>query len=68
MNMPTQITFSDDQAEAWDAVADALRISGVDLDDSLLMPPQSEKTSVMAVIGKAGTAVEDPARGCRMRA
>jgi len=55
MNMPTQITFSDDQAEAWDAVADALRLSGVDLDDSLLMPPQSEKTSVMAVIGKAGS-------------
>lgn len=55
MNIPTQITFSDDQAEAWDAVADALRLSGVDLDDSLLSPPASEKSSVMAVIGKAGS-------------
>lgn len=55
MNIPAQITFSDDQAEAWDAVSDALRLSGVDLDDSLLMPPQSEKASVMAIIGKAGS-------------
>ncbi|MEJ6399030.1 ATP-dependent DNA helicase [Yoonia sp. 208BN28-4] len=54
MNAPT-ITFSDDQAQAWDDVASALRQSGVDLDDSLLMPPQSEKSSVMAVIGKAGS-------------
>ncbi len=51
----TPITFSDDQAEAWDNVADALRLSGVDLDDSLLMPPQSDTSSVMAVIGKAGS-------------
>jgi len=27
----------------------------VDIDDNLLMPPQSEKSSVMAVIGKAGS-------------
>ncbi|MDG1376708.1 MAG: AAA family ATPase [Yoonia sp.] len=49
------IIFSDDQAEAWDDVATMLRQSGVDLDDSLLMPPQSDKRSVMAVIGKAGS-------------
>ncbi len=49
------IKFSDDQAEAWDDVATMLRQSGVDLDDSLLMPPQSDKRSVMAVIGKAGS-------------
>ena len=55
MNVPSQITFSEDQAEAWDAVSEALRLSGVDLDDSLLLPPQSEKSSVMAVIGKAGS-------------
>ncbi|MCG3266767.1 ATP-dependent RecD-like DNA helicase [Yoonia sp. I 8.24] len=54
MNAPA-ITFSDDQAEAWDNVAAALRQSGVDLDDSLLTPPASEKSSVMAVIGKAGS-------------
>jgi exodeoxyribonuclease-5 len=51
----TDLTFSDDQAEAWDNVAAALRLAGVDLDDSLLMPPQSDTSSVMAVIGKAGS-------------
>ena len=54
MNMQP-ITFSEDQAEAWDNIAVALRQSGIDLDDSLLQPPLSEKTSVMAVIGKAGS-------------
>ncbi|MGB3627161.1 MAG: AAA family ATPase, partial [Henriciella sp.] len=49
------ITFSEDQAEAWDNIGVALRQSGVDLDDSLLQPPKSEKTSVLAVIGKAGS-------------
>jgi exodeoxyribonuclease-5 len=55
MNAPANITFSDDQAEAWDAVTEALRLSGIDLDDSLLMPPKSDTESVMAVIGKAGS-------------
>ncbi len=54
MNAPA-ITFSDDQAEAWDNIAAALRQSGIDLDDSLLQPPQSDAKSVMAVIGKAGS-------------
>ncbi|MDA0720502.1 MAG: AAA family ATPase [Proteobacteria bacterium] len=54
MNAPV-ITFSDDQAEAWDNVASALRQAGVDLDDSLLQPPQSDTSSVLAVIGKAGS-------------
>ena len=55
MNAPATITFSDDQAEAWDNVALALRQSGIDLDDNLLQPPQSEKASVLAIIGKAGS-------------
>ena len=54
MNTPA-ITFSDDQAEAWDNVATMLGQSGVDLDDGLLQPPQSDTASVMAVIGKAGS-------------
>lgn len=54
MNAPV-ITFSADQAEAWDSVAVALRQAGVDLDDSLLQPPQSDSSSVLAVIGKAGS-------------
>ena len=49
------VTFSDDQAEAWDSVALALRQSGIDLDDGLLQPPLSEKSAVMAVVGKAGS-------------
>ncbi|MEL6573093.1 MAG: AAA family ATPase, partial [Pseudomonadota bacterium] len=55
MTLPSTLTLSDDQAEAWDAVSLALRQSGIDLDDSLLMPPKSDTTSVMAVIGKAGS-------------
>ncbi len=54
MSAPT-ITFSDDQAAAWDNIVDALRQSGVDLHDSLLMPPSSNVASVQAVIGKAGS-------------
>jgi len=54
MNVPA-IEFSADQADAWDNVAIALRQSGIDLDDGLLLPPQSDATSVMAVIGKAGS-------------
>ncbi len=54
--MTTQsVTFSDDQASAYDAVADMLRGCGVNLDDALLTPPQSGGSGVMAVIGKAGS-------------
>src|SRR6056297_1050652 len=51
----TALIYSPDQAEAWDSVAVALRQSGIDLEDSLLQPPLSDKTSVMAVIGKSGS-------------
>ena len=54
MNAPA-LTFSPDQADAWEALANALRQSGVDLDDSLLTPSQTDTSSVMAVIGKAGS-------------
>ena len=54
MNAPA-LTFSSDQAEAWDAIADVLRGSGVDLDDSLLTPPKSDLGSVLAIVGKAGS-------------
>ncbi len=49
------VTFSDDQAAAFDAVADMLRGCGVNLDDALLTPPQEGGSGVMAVIGKAGS-------------
>jgi exodeoxyribonuclease-5 len=54
MTVP-QVTFSDDQATAFDSVADMLRAAGVDLDDSLLTPPKGDGAGVMAVIGKAGS-------------
>ena len=49
------VTFSDDQAAAFDSVADMLRGCGVNLDDALLTPPQEGGSGVMAVIGKAGS-------------
>ncbi len=50
------IQFSDDQADAYDSIADMLRSDGIDLDDGLLTPPR-ESTSghVLAVVGKAGS-------------
>ncbi|MEL7090090.1 MAG: AAA family ATPase [Pseudomonadota bacterium] len=50
-----QLALSDDQASAFDSVSDMLRSAGIDMDDSLLMPPKSATTSVMAVTGKAGS-------------
>ncbi|MEO1139040.1 MAG: AAA family ATPase, partial [Pseudomonadota bacterium] len=49
------LTFSDDQAEAHDRISDVLREVGVDLDQGLLTPPRDGKSSVMAVVGKAGS-------------
>ncbi len=49
------VTFSDDQASAFDSVAEMLRGAGVDLNDALLTPPREAGTGVMAVIGKAGS-------------
>ena len=54
MTLPAVI-FSDDQAEAFDSLSAMLRQSGIDLDDSLLMPPRDSTSSVMAVMGKAGS-------------
>ncbi|NQY59098.1 ATP-dependent RecD-like DNA helicase [Cognatishimia sp.] len=51
----TALTLSSDQAEAYDQISTILKGAGVDLDDSLLMPPQGGKMSVSAVMGKAGS-------------
>ncbi|QPH55975.1 ATP-dependent DNA helicase [Pontivivens ytuae] len=53
--MSTPIIYSDDQAEAWDSIAEALLAAGVDLTESTTLPPVEGKTSVMAVLGKAGS-------------
>ncbi|MEM1005925.1 MAG: AAA family ATPase, partial [Pseudomonadota bacterium] len=55
MSLP-KMTFSDDQAAAFDSIAEMLRTAGVDLeDDALLKLPGKGKSGVMAVIGKAGS-------------
>jgi exodeoxyribonuclease V len=54
MSVPA-LQFSEDQAEAWDRVAEVLRGAGVDLDNALLSPEAGGKPSVLAVVGKAGS-------------
>ncbi|MGR3805399.1 AAA family ATPase [Marinibacterium profundimaris] len=54
MTVPA-LTFSDDQATAYDSVTEMLRKAGVNLDDGLLIPPRSDGAGVAAVIGKAGS-------------
>ncbi|GAA6209571.1 AAA family ATPase [Cognatishimia sp. WU-CL00825] len=51
----TALTLSHDQADAFDQITTVLKGAGIDLGDNLLMPPQSGKTSVVAVMGKAGS-------------
>ncbi|MDQ1900637.1 AAA family ATPase [Paracoccus sp. WLY502] len=54
MNVPAPI-LSPDQADAWDALAEAFGASGIDLIAEELHPPQPGNGRVMAVIGKAGS-------------
>lgn len=54
MSSPANVTFSEDQAEAWDAVAAALEAAGVDIVEGTLLP-DSGAPRVLSVIGKAGS-------------
>ncbi len=47
--------FSEDQAEAYDAISEVLKLSGVDLDNATLTPQSDGKLHVLAVLGKAGS-------------
>ncbi len=49
------ISFSDDQASAYDAITERLKGAGVDLDREALTPLAEGASSVLAVIGKAGS-------------
>jgi exodeoxyribonuclease-5 len=49
------LAFSDDQAQAHDRIAEALRGVGVDIDNETLLPMAEGKTRVLAVVGKAGS-------------
>ncbi len=47
--------LSDDQATAYDTIAEMLRGAGVDIEDGVCLPAKAGKTSAMAVMGKAGS-------------
>ncbi|MDP3195195.1 ATP-dependent RecD-like DNA helicase [Tabrizicola sp.] len=49
------LTFSDDQAEAYDRLAAAFLGAGIDLAEGVLQPAAEGRTSVLAVVGKAGS-------------
>jgi len=50
-----KVTFSEDQPDAFDPISSLLQSAGVNLDDSLLTPLSDGKSSVLAVVGKAGS-------------
>ncbi|SDW90394.1 ATP-dependent DNA helicase [Roseicitreum antarcticum] len=54
MDVPA-LQFSDDQAEAWDRVAQTLRLGGVDLLDASTLPAPDADPQILAVLGKAGS-------------
>lgn len=49
------LSFSDDQAVAYDSITEMLGQVGIDLDQGLLTPKATDKARVMAVTGKAGS-------------
>ncbi|WP_316014430.1 ATP-dependent RecD-like DNA helicase [Roseobacter sp. HKCCA0434] len=50
------ITYSDDQAEAWDAISELLSGAGVDMVEGTTTPAaEGGKTAILAVLGKAGS-------------
>lgn len=51
----TSITFSHDQADAFDNISALLKGLGVDLDEGLLTPAIEGKQAIAAVTGKAGS-------------
>jgi exodeoxyribonuclease-5 len=53
--MSVPLRFSDDQATAWDRIADLLDGAGVDLLNAELRPDATGGRGVLAVVGKAGS-------------
>jgi exodeoxyribonuclease-5 len=47
--------LSEDQADAWDRVADLLGAAGIDLANSTLLPEATGGPAVLALVGKAGS-------------
>ena len=55
MNAGALITYSPDQAEAFDRVVAELQSMGIDLEGGRLAPMVDGKSTVLAVVGKAGS-------------
>lgn len=51
----TSVSFSDDQADAYDAIAAMLRGAGIDLIDGMVLPAPEGKNQIRAIMGKAGS-------------
>ena len=49
------LPFSEDQAEAWDRISEALLAAGIDLVEGETRPDAPARAQVLAVIGKAGS-------------
>jgi len=54
MTLPVH-QFSEDQADAFDRMSEALRSAGIDIEESTKEPPRDRGLGVMAIIGKAGS-------------
>lgn len=48
-------SFSEDQAEAFDRIAEVMRSAGIDIEESMTLPRTEGGQGVLAVIGKAGS-------------
>ena len=56
----TLISYSEDQAQAYDTITEILRSAGVDLTDGRVTPPPAGTATVAAVIGTAGSGTTLP--------
>ena len=54
MSLPIT-SFSEDQAEAFDRIAEVMRSAGVDIEESMTLPRTEGGQGVLAVVGKAGS-------------
>ena len=50
-NAPTTITFSEDQAEAYDAITEVMAKAGVDMLEGHTTPLNDATSQVMAIVG-----------------
>ena len=49
------VYFSDDQTKAYNEVVSTLRLSGIDLDQEKLSAKFDRQSSLLSIIGRAGT-------------